>query len=201
MQERRIFMDETRELENPDVITVDYGVYFYEVEGERREFYIFDLKSFLNKIPKSLHTIIMPLSHNSDDYMNQIMDNNKDVGVFLCESEMFDDGDYDIEDNYYSDYKMLNKWIRIHYEPISGKSFKCNHHFTMDLTDLYNKLDEENQSRFPFKKQLIEIERLSENLHELMYDWYTDGDGIRNPVKLLENKLLLTEEEKKLLYK
>ena len=194
-------MDETRELENPDVITVDYGVYFYEVEGERREFYIFDLKSFLNKIPKSLHTIIMPLSHNSDDYMNQIMDNNKDVGVFLCESEMFDDGDYDIEDNYYSDYKMLNKWIRIHYEPISGKSFKCNHHFTMDLTDLYNKLDEENQSRFPFKKQLIEIERLSENLHELMYDWYTDGDGIRNPVKLLENKLLLTEEEKKLLYK
>lgn len=199
-------MDETRELENPDVITVDYGVYFYDVKGERSEFYIFDLKSFLNQIPKSLHTIIMPLSHNSDDYMSQIMDNNKDVGVFLCESEMFDDGDYDIEDNCCSDYKQLNKWIRINYEPISGKSFKCNHHFTIDLTDLYNKLDTENQNIPPFsgrrtKKQLMEIERLSENLHELMHDWYTDEDGIRNPVKLLENKLLLTEEEKKLLYK
>lgn len=194
-------MDEMRELENPDVITVNYGIYFYEVEGERTEFYIFDLKSFLNQIPKPLHSIIMPLSHNSDDYMNQIMDNNKDVGIFLCESEIFDDEDYDIDDNYCSDYKQLNKWIRVQYEPISGKFFKCNHQFTMDLTDLYNKLDGENQSRFPFKKQLIEIERLSENLHELMHDWYTDEDGIRNPVKLLENKLLLTEEEKKLLYK
>lgn len=196
-------MDEVRQWENPNIIAVNYDVYFYDIKDKRRKLYIFDLKSFHNQIPKSLHTILMPLSHNSDDYESHIMDDIEKVGVFLCENELIDDGDYDIDDDYCSDYKEFKKWIRVHYDPVSGKSFEYYHHITMNLTDLYNKWISEYQNMLQLKKrtwkQQKEFERLEKNLDCLRYDWYTDEEGIRNPTQLLMNKCLLTKNERKLL--
>lgn len=196
-------MDEIREWNNPNEIVINYGVYFYQNDGQRQEFYIFDMKSFQNQIPKTFHTLLMPLSHHSEDYENRIMDDDSEIGVYLRESEMIDDGDYDWEENYYSDYKEFYRWHRIQYDPVSGKRFVCHHVFSMDVSELFERLNEEYEKIFPYnrktKKQQREMERLSQNINTLTQDWYTDENGIRNPVELLMNQCLLTEDERKLL--
>lgn len=196
-------MDEIREWNNPNEIVINYGVYFYQNDGQRQEFYIFDMKSFQNQIPKTFHTLLMPLSHHSEDYENRIMDDDSEIGVYLRESEMIDDGDYDWEENYYSDYKEFYRWHRIQYDPVSGKRFVCHHVFSMDVSELFERLNEEYEKILPYnrktKKQQREMERLSQNINTLTQDWYTDGNGIYNPVKLLMNQCLLTEDERKLL--
>ena len=170
---------------------------------QRQEFYIFDMKSFQNQIPKTFHTLLMPLSHHSEDYENRIMDDDSEIGVYLRESEMIDDGDYDWEENYCSDYKEFVKWHRIQFDPISGEKFVFNHVFSMDVSELFERLNEEYRKILPYgrrtKKQHREFERLSQNINILMQDWYTDEIGIHNPVELLMNKCLLTEDEKKLM--
>ena len=196
-------MDEIREWNNPNEIVINYGVYFYQNDGQRQEFYIFDMKSFQNQIPKTFHTLLMPLSHHSEDYENRIMDDDSEIGVYLRESEMIDDGDYDWEENYCSDYKEFVKWHRIQFDPISGEKFVFNHVFSMDVSELFERLNEEYRKILPYgrrtKKQHREFERLSQNINILMQDWYTDEIGIHNPVELLMNKCLLTEDEKKLM--
>ncbi|OUQ12522.1 hypothetical protein B5E87_09615 [Massilimicrobiota sp. An142] len=196
-------MDEIREWNNPNEIVINYGVYFYQNDGQRQEFYIFDMKSFQNQIPKTFHTLLMPLSHHSEDYENRIMDDDSEIGVYLRESEMIDDGDYDWEENYYSDYKEFYRWHRIQYDPVSGKRFVCHHVFSMDVSELFERLNEEYEKILPYnrktKKQQREMERLSQNINTLTQDWYTDENGIRNPVELLMNQCLLTEDERKLL--
>ena len=196
-------MDEIREWNNPNEIVINYGVYFYQNDGQRQEFYIFDMKSFQNQIPKIFHTLLMPLSHHSEDYENRIMDDDSEIGVYLRESEMIDDGDYDWEENYYSDYKEFYRWHRIQYDPVSGKRFVCHHVFSMDVSELFERLNEEYEKILPYnrktKKQQREMERLSQNINTLTQDWYTDENGIRNPVELLMNQCLLTEDERKLL--
>lgn len=196
-------MDEIREWNNPNEIVINYGVYFYQNDGQRQEFYIFDMKSFQNQIPKTFHTLLMPLSHHSEDYENRIMDDDSEIGVYLRESEMIDDGDYDWEENYYSDYKEFYRWHRIQYDPVSGKRFVCHHVFSMDVSELFERLNEEYEKILPYnrktKKQQREMERLSQNINTLAQDWYTDENGIRNPVELLMNQCLLTEDERKLL--
>lgn len=187
----------------PNEIVINYGVYFYQNDGQRQEFYIFDMKSFQNQIPKTFHTLLMPLSHHSEDYENRIMDDDSEIGVYLRESEMIDDGDYDWEENYYSDYKEFYRWHRIQYDPVSGKRFVCHHVFSMDVSELFERLNEEYEKILPYnrktKKQQREMERLSQNINTLTQDWYTDENGIRNPVELLMNQCLLTEDERKLL--
>lgn len=196
-------MDEIREWNNPNEIVINYGVYFYQNDGQRQEFYIFDMKSFQNQIPKTFHTLLMPLSHHSEDYENRIMDDDSEIGVYLREPEMIDDGDYDWEENYYSDYKEFYRWHRIQYDPVSGKRFVCHHVFSMDVSELFERLNEEYEKILPYnrktKKQQREMERLSQNINTLAQDWYTDENGIRNPVELLMNQCLLTEDERKLL--
>lgn len=196
-------MDEIREWNNPNEIVINYGVYFYQNDGQRQEFYIFDMKSFQNQIPKTFHPLLMPLSHHYEDYENQIMDDESEIGVYLRESEMIDDGDYDWEENYYSDYKEFYRWHRIQYDPVSGKRFVCHHVFSMDVSELFERLNEEYEKILPYnrktKKQQREMERLSQNINTLTQDWYTDENGIRNPVELLMNQCLLTEDERKLL--
>ena len=196
-------MDEIREWNNPNEIVINYGVYFYQNDGQRQEFYIFDMKSFQNQIPKTFHTLLMPLSHHSEDYENRIMDDDSEIGVYLRESEMIDDGDYDWEENYCSDYKEFVKWHRIQFDPISGERFVCHHVFSMDVSELFERLNEEYEKILPYnrktKKQQREMERLSQNINTLTQDWYTDENGIRNPVELLMNQCLLTEDERKLL--
>lgn len=196
-------MDEIREWNNPNEIVINYGVYFYQNDGQRQEFYIFDMKSFQNQIPKTFHPLLMPLSHHSEDYENRIMDDDSEIGVYLRESEMIDDGDYDWEENYYSDYKEFYRWHRIQYDPVSGKRFVCHHVFSMDVSELFERLNEEYEKILPYnrktKKQQREMERLSQNINTLTQDWYTDENGIRNPVELLMNQCLLTEDERKLL--
>lgn len=196
-------MDEIREWNNPNEIVINYGVYFYQNDGQRQEFYIFDMKSFQNQIPKTFHTLLMPLSHHSEDSENRIMDDDSEIGVYLRESEMIDDGDYDWEENYYSDYKEFYRWHRIQYDPVSGKRFVCHHVFSMDVSELFERLNEEYEKILPYnrktKKQQREMERLSQNINTLTQDWYTDENGIRNPVELLMNQCLLTEDERKLL--
>lgn len=171
-------MDEIREWNNPNEIVINYGVYFYQNDGQRQEFYIFDMKSFQNQIPKTFHTLLMPLSHHSEDYENRIMDDDSEIGVYLRESEMIDDGDYDWEENYYSDYKEFYRWHRIQYDPVSGKRFVCHHVFSMDVSELFERLNEEYEKILPYnrktKKQQREMERLSQNINTLTQDWYTD---------------------------
>lgn len=196
-------MDEIREWDNPNEIVINYGVYYYQNNGQRQEFYIFDLKSFQNQIPKTFHTLLMPLSYHYEDYENSIMDDESEIGVYLRDSEMIDDGDYDWEENYCSDYKEFVKWHRIQYDPISGKKIVLNHVFSMDVSQLFERLNEEYEKILPYnrktKKQQREMERLSQNINTLTQDWYTDENGIHNPVELLMNQCLLTEDEKSLL--
>ena len=196
-------MDEIREWNNPNEIVINYGVYFYQNDGQRQEFYIFDMKSFQNQIPKTFHPLLMPLSHHYEDYENRLMDDDSEIGIYLRDSEMIDDGDYDWEENYCPDYKEFVKWHRIQYDPVSGKKFVFNHVFSMDVSELFERLNEEYRKILPYgrrtKKQHREFERLSQNINILMQDWYTDEIGIHNPVELLMNKCLLTEDEKKLM--
>ena len=196
-------MDEIREWDNPNEIVINYGIYYYQNNGQRQNFYIFDMKSFQNQIPKTFYTLLMPLSHHYEDYENSIMDDESEIGVYLRDSEMIDDGDYDWEENYCSDYKEFVKWHRIQFEPVSGKRFVLNHVFSMDISQLFERLNREYEKILPYnrktKKQQRETERLSQNINTLTQDWYTDENGIRNPVELLMNQCLLTEDEKKLL--
>lgn len=181
-------MDETKEWDNPNEIVINYGIYHYQNDGQKQEFYIFDLKSFQNQIPKTFHTLLMPLSHHCEDYENRIKDDESKIGIYLRDF----DGDYDWE-----------KWRRVQYDPISGKKFVLNHVFSMDISQLFERLNEEYEKMLPYnrrtKEQHREMERLSQNINTLTQDWYTDGNGIYNPVELLMNKCLLTEDEKKLM--
>lgn len=196
-------MDEIREWNNPNEIVINYGVYFYQNDGQRQEFYIFDMKAFQNQIPKTFHPLLMPLSHHSEDYENRLMDDDSEIGIYLRDSEMIDDGDYDWEENYCPDYKEFVSWHRIQFDPISGKKFVFNHVFSMDVSELFERLNEEYEKILPYnrktKKQQREMERLSQNINTLTQDWYTNENGIRNPVELLMNQCLLTEDERKLL--
>ncbi|WP_129736676.1 hypothetical protein [Massilimicrobiota timonensis] len=196
-------MDEIKEWDNPNEIVINYGIYHYQLDGQRQEYYIFDMKSFQNQILKTFHPILMPLSHHSEDYENRLMDDDSEIGIYLRDSEMIDDGDYDWEENYCPDYKEFVKWHRIQYDPVSGKKFVFNHVFSMDVSELFERLNEEYEKILPYnrktKKQQREMERLSQNINTLTQDWYTDENGIRNPVELLMNQCLLTEDERKLL--
>lgn len=193
------------DIEDSSVISVEYGIIFYEKNGQKHQYYIFDLKSFCQQLPTALKDSLCLLSHNHDDYLCQIMDDNEKPGVFLGQTEMVDDGDYDYEDNYISNNVEYTKYIRIHYEPISGKEFKLRHILSIDITDLISLLDKEWVNQFQkirknrTKKAQRELERLDNNLKILQSDWYTDENGLRNVTALVINKCQLTDEEKETL--
>lgn len=193
------------ETEDNNVISVEYGIIFYEKNGQKHQYYIFDLKSFRHQLPTALKESLCLLSHNYDDYLCQIMDDKEEPGVFLGQTEMVDDGDYDYEDNYISNNVEYTKYIRIHYEPISGKRFELRHIFSINLTELISLLDKEWENQFQkirknrTKKAQRELERLDNNLNILQSDWYTDENGLRNVTNLIINKCQLTDEEKETL--
>lgn len=196
------------EAEDKNVISVEYGIIFYEKNGQKHQYYIFDLKSFRYQLPTALKESLCLLSHNYDDYLCQIMDDNEEPGVFLGQTEMVDDGDYDYEDNYISNNVEYTKYIRIHYEPISGKRFELRHILSINVTELVSFLENEWEELFNkmqknyrnrTKKAQRELERLDKNLKILQSDWYTDDKGLRNVTDLIINKCQLTDEEKETL--
>lgn len=184
-------------------IIINYGVLFFKKNGKEHIQYIFDLNTFQTQIPSLLQESLYLMSKNHNGYLCEVIDDKDGPGVFLEQAGiLYDENpDNDVE---------FKKYIRINFEPISGKMFTFNHVLSLNITKLINLLQNKCDAqiikmhkhyRNRTEDDIDELERLDKNLKILRNDLYTDEKGLHNVLNLIKEHCNLTYDEEETLYK